>query len=119
LCFVAGATLQLQGHDTNMNLFVYRRILRNRTTSLEDVMKDSPSYLRRGLLGAALVGALGFGASQALAVPRAAGITDDGTCVPGDPGSRTICRNYCQSQGYADGACLKMGLCGCIGYIGP
>ncbi|HSU18039.1 hypothetical protein [Longimicrobium sp.] len=81
-------------------------------------MSRSLSHLRHGLLGAVVVGSLGFGASQALAVPRGAPAAD-GTCVYDDPGSRTICRNYCQSQYYRDGACLRQGFCGCIGYIGP
>jgi hypothetical protein len=81
-------------------------------------MSRSLHHLRSGLLAASIVGALAFGASQALAVPRQAHAAD-GTCVFDDPGSRTICRSYCQSQGYRDGACTRQGLCGCIGYVGP
>ena len=75
-------------------------------------------HLRRGLLGAALLGSLGFGASQALATPREAAGTD-GTCLYGDPGARSYCRSWCQSEGYRDGACARQGFCACIGYIGP
>lgn len=43
-------------------------------------MGRSFSYLRRGLLGAALAGSLGFGVSQALAVPAEASVRD--ACKP-------------------------------------
>lgn len=81
-------------------------------------MRGSITYLRRGLLGAAIVGSLGFGATQALAGPRGA-VTQDGTCVREDPGSRSYCRSYCQANYYADGACTRQGFCACIQYIGP
>ncbi len=38
----------------------------------EDVMSRLLSYLRRGLLGIAFVGSLGFGATQAFASPEVA-----------------------------------------------
>jgi len=81
-------------------------------------MRVSLAFLRRSLLGAAFVGSLGFGATQALAVPREVR-TADGTCVWGDPGARYICRSYCQANYYADGACTRQGFCACIQYIGP
>jgi hypothetical protein len=81
-------------------------------------MRGSITYLRRGLLGAAIVGSLGFGATQALAVPRET-VSQDGTCVWGDPGARSICQSYCQANYYNDGACTRKGFCACVGYIGP
>ena len=81
-------------------------------------MSRSLSYLRRGLLGAGLVGSLGFGASQALATPRETSSTD-GTCVYGDPGARSYCRSWCQANYYRDGTCTTHGFCACIQYIGP
>lgn len=76
------------------------------------------SRLRIGVFSAAFVSSLGFGVSQALAVPHSAQTTD-GTCVYGDPGARSLCRDWCQSQYYADGACTRKGFCACIQYIGP
>lgn len=62
-------------------------------------MSRSLSYLRRGLLGAAVAGALGFGATQALATPA-------------QTSARTVCspemEAYCaQLCGEAGGYCQR------------
>lgn len=75
-------------------------------------MDRSLTSLRRGLLGIAFVGSLAFGAVQALAAPRASGA--DGTCLYGDPGARSACQSWCQSEGYRDGTCTRMGFCACL-----
>lgn len=46
-------------------------------------MSRSLSYLRRGLLGIALVGSLGFGATQAFAEPKGEPVAAMGTCPVG------------------------------------
>ena len=76
-------------------------------------MSRTLSHLRQGLLGAALLGSLGFGASQALATPREATGTA-ATCLYGDPGGRSYSRSYCQSEGYRDGTCTRIGFCACL-----
>jgi hypothetical protein len=78
----------------------------------EDFMSRSFVYLRRALFGVSCAVVFGFGASQALAAPRQA--LTDGTCVKGDPGAIAYCRSYCQSQGYRDGTCTRIGFCGCL-----
>ena len=57
-------------------------------------MSRSPSYLRRGLFGLAIVGSLGFGATAAVArpetrdsfptCPKGWSMCPDGTCVGPD-----------------------------------
>jgi hypothetical protein len=77
----------------------------------------SLSYLRRGLLSAALAGSLGFGATQALAVPGpgpgGGGNPGGGFCVLGDPGAHAYCQYWCQETMSADGWCLPSGACTC------
>ena len=46
-------------------------------------MSRSLSYLRRGLLGIALAGSLGFGATQAFAEPKAGPATGMRSCPVG------------------------------------
>ena len=71
------------------------------------------SCLRRGLLGAAFVASLGFGATQALAVPREAS-SDDGWCVVSDPGKDAYCRSWClKSYQVSEGYCTAQGRCTC------
>lgn len=75
----------------------------------------SLSYLRRGVLGAAFVGSLGFGATQALAGPGPGGgpSSPGGFCVLGDPGAHAYCQYWCQETMSADGYCLSSGACTC------
>lgn len=74
-------------------------------------MSRSLINLRRVLLGAAFVGSLGFGATQALATPeqaaRAASCPNKGYDYP-----YAACRNGCAVGGY----CAAGGYCQC-GYI--
>lgn len=58
-------------------------------------MSLSLFYLRRGLLGIAVAGSLGFGASHAFAVPMSSGSSQ------GCP----YCTTYCQDRGYEAGVC--------------
>jgi hypothetical protein len=81
-------------------------------------MRGSITYLRRGLLGAAIAGSLGFGATQALAVPREA-VSQDGHCNWGHWAADPFCRSYCQSKYYMDGTCSQSGFCTCTTYIEP
>lgn len=78
-------------------------------------MSRSLSFLRRGFLGIAFVGALGFGATQALASPRAAGGPDDPYCPIDDAGP--YYSSYC-SMGCPEGIgyCGMDGRCHC-GYF--
>ena len=59
-------------------------------------MSRSLSYLRRGLLGIAFVGSLGFGVTQALAGPAT---TASSYCEPNE------CWNYCMGTGQGEGIC--------------
>ncbi len=61
---------------------------------------------RNGVLGAALVGALGFGATQALAAP--------GEAAQGPVCNTVDCRQLCRTLGYAEGFCSRGG-CFCYG----
>lgn len=69
-------------------------------------MSRSLSYLRRGLLGIALAGALGFGATTALAAPDTAARKPN-TCIEGT----VSC--YCWG-GLLE--CVDPGLCDSCGY---
>lgn len=60
-------------------------------------MSRSFSYLRRGLLGVAVVGSLGFGASQALAAPPQA--SHQRVCY------EAYCDDYCWRNWFATGQC--------------
>lgn len=55
-------------------------------------MSRSLSYLRRGLLGIAFVGSLGFGATQALAEPQASGPARAPVCYGAMP-FRCMCND--------------------------
>jgi hypothetical protein len=67
-------------------------------------MSRSLRILRQGVLGMAVAGALGFGASQAFAGPRLA--PPDYICIPNDPYWSDIrCNNNCVSRGYSGGQC--------------
>lgn len=66
--------------------------------------------LRRGMLALAVAGSLGFGATQAFAVPAQARL---GVCPPySGPTFNTECDMSCQSQGYDYGFC-RYGQCVC------
>ena len=71
-------------------------------------MSRSLLYLRRGLLGIAFVGSLGFGATQAFGSPNQ---TRTGYCPPkGYDYSTPICGSGCYRQiGYCD----YSGVCHC------
>lgn len=66
-------------------------------------MSRSLSYLRRGLLGIAFVGSLGYGATQALAAPPQ---------VPVARFCEAWCNDYCEQQGQM-GTCRFDGTCWC------
>lgn len=76
------------------------------------------AYLRRGVFCAAFVGSLGFGATQALAVPGPGGPGGSGSpggwCVLGDPGAHEYCQYWCQETLSADGWCTQGGACTCF-----
>ena len=76
-------------------------------------MSHSLSYLRRGFLGIAFVGTLGFGAAQAFATPP--GLAAARAC---DPVQDATCRDRCQAQGADSGICdpTFAGRCRCIYY---
>lgn len=67
-------------------------------------MSRSLSYLRRGLLGIAFVGALGFGASQALAAPPQ--VSQARSCID-------YCYTQCWEMGWEGGYCTYTGACFC------
>ena len=67
-------------------------------------MMRSIRTVRRGVLGLALAGALGFGASQALASPAAA---------PAAPSCDTLCNRVCQAAGFIGGFCGDGVSCSC------
>jgi hypothetical protein len=68
-------------------------------------MPRSATLLRNTLCSLALVSALGFGASQALASPQPAK-TGAAACSP------SYCNSYCLRNGYAEGYCAG-GQCYC------
>ena len=73
-------------------------------------MRRSIHHLRRALFGAAVLGSLGFGASQALASqpkPSAAAVCGQAQCIL-----------ECVRRGYDYGHCLPQGGCACY-YIMP
>jgi hypothetical protein len=77
-------------------------------------MSRSLSYLRRGLLGIAVVGSLGFGATQAWGSPSV--FSNDGTC-PYDsmgPYKYRPCNEYCGGSAYCDG----VSSCVCVTFPG-
>ncbi len=61
-------------------------------------MSRSLLYLRRGLLGIAVLGSLGFGATQAFA--NAIWVPIGGYCERFDPRATAICSDLCDSRGY-------------------
>jgi hypothetical protein len=61
------------------------------------------------VLGAAIVGALGFGATQAVAAPsESAGLFEASRCTDHDP-----CDVYCTNHGYLAGKCINWA-CNCL-----
>lgn len=64
--------------------------------------------LARGILGALVVGALGFGATQALASPTQAG-WPYGWCTEEE---QTMCDNFCAPSG-GRGRCTNFGVWHC------
>ena len=79
-------------------------------------MSRSLSFLRRGLLGITVAGALGFGATQALASPQSRGPDGPHYC-PIDDINGPYYSEYC-GQGCAEGIgyCSMEGRCVC-GYF--
>lgn len=70
-------------------------------------MSRSLSYLRRGLLGIAFVGSLGFGATQAFATPQVA--------AGGAYCDWAYCAWWCsENVPGSDGLCSTRGECQCI-----
>ena len=67
-------------------------------------MMRSIRTARRGVLGLAFAGALGFGASQALATPAAAMAA---------PSCDTLCNRVCQAAGFIGGFCGDGVSCSC------
>jgi len=67
-------------------------------------MSRSPSTLRRGLLGLAFLGTMGFGVTQALASPRST--TAARLC---SPENEAYCMDYCWKRGADAGACSAGG----------
>lgn len=66
-------------------------------------MSFSMQKVRSGVFGVTVAGALGFGATQALASPA----------QPANIGcNATICSASCWAKGYQDGICLQTG-CSC------
>ncbi len=75
-------------------------------------MSRSLSYLRRGLLGIAFVGSMGFGVKQALAEDVWQGTGE--TCDGADPNRHTYCFEVCYQMGYMRSRCnVDVGLCEC------
>lgn len=75
-------------------------------------MKSPMTYLRRGLLGLAFAGTMGFGATQALATPAQAAAM--GNCpVEGYDYYYYPCAYSCP---YQQGYCTTRGWCAC-GFI--
>lgn len=72
-------------------------------------MSRSPSYLRRGLLGIAFAGSLGFGATQAFG--SASMGTSGPTCI--GPEDDAGCWWNCAFQGEGGGRCNDFGHCEC------
>lgn len=71
-------------------------------------MNRSWIRIRRGMLAVAFAGAMGFGATQAVAAPeqaRAAGCQLDGVQV-------RDCNSACRAKGYDEGHCA-LGQCFC------
>jgi hypothetical protein len=79
-------------------------------TRAENVMSRSLSHLRRGLLGVAVAGSLGFGATQAFAGPSAQAQRLP-WCDPSDTSGYYdgVCTRACQRHGYAYGYCQQEG----------
>ncbi|MEW5930420.1 MAG: hypothetical protein AB1941_23415 [Gemmatimonadota bacterium] len=75
-------------------------------------MGRSLFYLRRGLLGFAFVGCMGFGVTQAFAAGNPMLINQ--TCNFNDPeGSLQVCGAACYEAGYSYGFCSQYGYCEC------
>ena len=69
-------------------------------------MRRTAMQLRRGIFGAAVALALGFGGSQALAAP-APGVDAGPKC------KLDWCDRFCRAIGAHSGTCLKDGGCAC------
>lgn len=78
-------------------------------------MSRTWSYLRRSLLGAAVVASLGFGATQAFAVPAVARFQSCPISTSG-PYFYGPCEEYCYDQGYDFGYCSEYGSCTCTDF---
>ena len=74
-------------------------------------MSRSLPHLRRALLGIAVAGSLGFGATQAFAGPAGALAMRLPWCDPTDTSGYYdgVCTRACQRQGYAYGYCQQEG----------
>ena len=67
-------------------------------------MREIMQQVRGGVLGLAVVGALGFGASQALAEPAPRAAAD--SC-------ETLCNRVCRAAGFVGGFCGDGVSCSC------
>lgn len=76
-------------------------------------MTRSLAYLRRGILGIAFAGSLGYGATQAFAAPERKNPVL-GRCDPTDPWEDVRCASACISLlGEQTGYCSDLGYCRC------
>jgi hypothetical protein len=78
-------------------------------------MSRSLSYLRRGLLGIALVGSLGFGATQAFATPEETAASG-GSCPwsANGPYFYPPCEDFCREVGGGEWGYCDNGMCVCV-----
>lgn len=72
-------------------------------------MSGIAKVLRTGLFSAAMLGALGFGASQAAAAPQGAQSAARACSAYQD----AKCQDYCESKGYDAGWCDPLYYAGC------
>lgn len=75
-------------------------------------MLRSTRMLRHGLFAAATMAALGFGATQALAAPRA----EADAARACSNLNHAQCRDSCRAMGYDTGSCVAGGGCWCVHY---
>ncbi len=78
-------------------------------------MRQTWTKLRSGMLALAVAGSLGFGATQAFAVPTQARLA---VCPYSGPAFNTECEISCRSQGYDFGFC-RYGQCVCRNFTTP
>lgn len=69
-------------------------------------MSSTRSLFRRGVFAAAVLGTLGFGATQALATPAASAAPP--TC------NEQQCDRTCRDAGFSGGFCLDRTSCNCF-----